>query len=197
MRGATLALVATLAVAAEARAEPQIQVETASDPDGGVAVHAVLEVAATPDAVWGVIATCEADAELFPDIETSHTESRSDGAQLCVSRADAPFPFPDPQTALYVEDEAPRADGTRRRRWSQVEGRGSYLRNEGTWTLTALGGEPERTRLVLDTVVDVGGFLPDWIVAPFQRRNTRIALERIAERAAEATPDPGEQAPRD
>ena len=107
-----------------------------------------IEIDASREAVFAVIADYENYPDLVPDLETAEVNSRSDGVVEASFSVNLIKRF---SYTLRLEENAPET-----LRWSQV--RGPFKQNDGSWTLQELG--PGRTRADYEIELRVSGFVP-------------------------------------
>ena len=107
-----------------------------------------IEIDASRETVFAVIADYESYPELMPDLETAEVHSRSDGV---VEASFSVNLIKRVSYTLRLEEKAPET-----LRWSQV--RGPFKQNDGGWTLHELG--PGRTRADYQIELRVSGFVP-------------------------------------
>lgn len=148
------------------------------EPSGGkgLAVLAVSVVDAAPPAVWPVVRDCQHFQDFMP--RTKHSELKEeDGVKLCRVELSMPFPLKDlwSETKSTVNEAPPRF----RRDWTLVHG--TYLRNDGSWTVLPWG-DGAKTLVVyrLDTQPD--SLVPDGLARAAQSKSLPEMMAAVKKR---------------
>ena len=165
---------------AERLAAGEIILETEEIPGSAVprvTMTAVIE--APPAEVWPLIEDCAGYKHVMPRTSESELLSREGNVTRCRAVIDAPWPAKDLNG--IVRAELVVGDGRWVRRWELESG--DYVRNTGSWTLTAFGAEAGRTLAVYRLHAEPKSSVPG-VVRDFAQKR---ALPGILESLREAT----------
>lgn len=155
--------------------------------DGLIVYQARGHVEASPEdlvrAVWAVTT----DPSSAPEGQTRRVVEQSETGFVVHTHIDLPAFFSDRDIVTRgasVDGETP---GSRRIEWEAIEhdaipldGAIRIQRSAGFWDFAPDG---ERSRLVYESYVDLGGSLPDWIVQPLMGGTIGDAVEDVVREA--------------
>lgn len=142
----------------------------------GVAVLAVSVVDAKPPEVWPVVRDCQYFKDFMP--RTKHSELKEeDGVKLCRVELSMPFPLKDlwSETKSTVNEAPPRF----RRDWSLVHG--TYLRNDGSWTLLPWA-DGAKTLVVYRIDTQPDSMVPDGLARAAQSKSLPDMMAAVKKR---------------
>lgn len=161
------------------------------EPTGGkgVAALAVGVVDAAPAEVWPVVRDCQYFKHFMP--RTKHSELKEEaGVKLCRVELSMPFPMKDlwSETKSTVNEAPPRF----RRDWTLVHG--TYLRNNGSWTLLPWA-DGAKTLLVYSIDTQPDSMVPDGLARAAQSKSlpemmAAVRKRVVAVKSAAATGSP-------
>ena len=130
----------------------------------GIGVQSFGIVDAPTSEVWPVLRDCEHFAKFMPRTKDSSVAT-VDGETICHLEINMPFPlanlWADSKQALKEE-----SGGVYQRAWSLKKG--TYKRNNGSWTLHPWGPEKKQTLLVYSLDTDPAVLIPDGILRSAQ-----------------------------
>jgi uncharacterized membrane protein len=146
----------------------------------GIGVKSFGVVDAPPSEVWPVVRDCEHFSKFMP--RTKESVARvEDGTTICHVVLNMPFPlanlWADTKSVLR-EDEG----GVYQRTWSLVKG--TYHRNNGSWTLHPWGAEGKQTLVVYMLDTDPAILIPDGILRSAQVGSLPEVFKAIRTRVA-------------
>lgn len=182
----TLALVAALAVPARA-AEPsaadktkleagEILIKAFQVPGSELPRAQVTAVIEAPMAkVWAVIEKCADYKRTMVRVLESEELSRAGSTVTCRTKVDMPWPFDDLEATTKATHTV-EPGKSYRRAWTLVKG--TYTRNEGSWTLTPWAGSADRTLVVYEVHAEPTISIP----VSIQKRASRSALPDLIEK---------------
>ncbi len=111
----------------------EVIVQPVKPPEGtGIAVRAIGIIDARPSEVWPVVNDCGKFREFMPRTKESEERVRTERTSVCYVKIGMPWPLKDMWSETDVRRES-LVDGSLRRTWSLRKG--TYKRNEGSWTL--------------------------------------------------------------
>lgn len=185
-----LTLASTVAVAADPFEAPALSADDQKvlekgevvvrrlEPAGGkgVAVLAVGVVDAKPPEVWPVVRDCQYFKDFMP--RTKHSELKEEaGVKLCRVELSMPFPLKDlwSETKSTVNEAPPRF----RRDWTLVHG--TYLRNDGSWTLLPWA-DGAKTLLVYRIDTQPDSMVPDGLARAAQSKSLPDMMAAVKKR---------------
>jgi ribosome-associated toxin RatA of RatAB toxin-antitoxin module len=145
----------------------------------GVALRACGVIDAPPARVWPVVRDCAAYDRFMPLVEHSRLERRDGNVAICDVTLDPPFPLTELRAVTRVVEET-RTDGSYKRHWTLL--RGSYRRNDGSWTLLPWGTDGQRTLAVYRVDTDPDIAVPDFVLRRLQSATAAEVLEAIRAR---------------
>lgn len=178
---ATIAALPNFNAADKAKLEQGEVLIKSLEPTGGdgMAVKAAAVIPYPPDKVFPTIDKCAEFHEFMPRTEKSEERARIDNYSICFVEIDMPFPL----SNLWAETDVRRKkndDGSYRRWWSLRKG--TYNRNDGSWTLYPWPGN--KTLAVYQIDVDPQVPIPDAISRSAQSGSLPDLFVAIAERVA-------------
>lgn len=100
-------------------------------------------VDAPPEKVWKIVSDCAAYPKSMPRVKKTKEVLRQGNRSHCEMTADMPFPFED------LQDVSEHVATVTQGRWydSFTLLTGTYLKKEGSWTLTPFDEQNKRTRV--------------------------------------------------
>lgn len=130
----------------------------------GVSAEAIGVVDAAPDEVWPVVRDCEHFSKFLPSTKAS-AKKVEQGAWVCFDEISLPFPL----TNLWADtrsltDETP--GGPYQRSWTLL--RGTYRRNQGSWSVLPWGPDGKKSLVVYLIDSDPSMAVPDFILKSAQ-----------------------------
>ncbi|MCA2979792.1 MAG: hypothetical protein INH37_16075 [Myxococcaceae bacterium] len=157
----------------------------------GVASSALGVVDAPPGEVWAIVSTCKLFFQFMPRVKKSWVKTEPGGAEVCHVELTLPFPLPD-LWSDSTQDAREEPAGHFQRTWKLV--RGSYHRNDGSWTIVPFG-DGTRSLVVYAVDSDPKMVVPDALVRLGQNSSLPEVITRIRQRvttlrAAAATTPP-------
>ncbi len=130
----------------------------------GIGVESMALVEAPSSEVWPVLRDCQHFSEFMPRTKTS-TALEEAGVPLCHVELKLPFPL----TNLWSDTKSVQREepaGHFLRQWTLV--RGTYHRNNGSWTVLPWGESGKRTLVVYMIDSDPAMLVPDALLRSAQ-----------------------------
>jgi hypothetical protein len=131
----------------------------------GVAFDSLGVIDAPSPEVWAVLRDCSQFSKFMPRIKASSIKEMA-GEKLCAVELELPWPLTNlwsDTRSIYTEDDPP---GHYSRVWSLV--RGTYKRNDGSWTAVPWGKNSEKTLVRYAVDSDPKMIIPDPILRSAQ-----------------------------
>ncbi len=125
--------------------------------------------------VWAIIEKCADYKRTMVRVLESEELSRSGQTVVCRTKVDMPWPFDDLEASTKATHTV-EPGKLYRRVWTLVKG--TYKRNDGSWTLTPWAGDANRTLVVYEVHAEPTISIPIAI----QKRASRSALPDLIER---------------
>jgi len=147
----------------------------------GVAVRAHGVVKAPMDKVWPVVRDCQHFAKFMPRTKRSELQSRTGNVSKCFFEIDMPFPFSDLWSVVNSVESRTTAGGYKRS-WTLI--RGTYHRNNGSWTASPWGPNGKETLLSYQIDLNPNVSLPDFIIRKAQSSTMPDVFEAVRKRVA-------------
>jgi hypothetical protein len=154
----------------------------------GVAFEAMGVVDAPSSEVWAVLRDCSQFSKFMPRIKASAIKVMS-GEPLCAIELELPWPLTNlwsDTRSIYIEDDPP---GHYSRVWVLV--RGTYKRNDGSWTVLPWGADGKKTLVVYWVDSDPKMAIPDPILRGAQTGALPDVFKAIRKRVIEVRPKSG------
>ncbi|MBE2252531.1 MAG: hypothetical protein IAE78_23565 [Myxococcus sp.] len=154
--------------------------ETAPTGGKGVGAMAFGVVDATSDEVWPVLRDCQHFWQFMPRTKKSWVKDEAGVGHICHVELSMPFPLPDlwSDTVAQIREEP---KGHYLRAWTLV--RGSYHRNNGSWTIVPWGdGKQSLVVYAIDT--DPKMAVPDPLIRMGQAGSLPEVISQIRKRVA-------------
>lgn len=144
----------------------------------GVSAEAIGVVDAPPDEVWPVVRDCEHFSKFLPSTKAS-SKKVEQGAWVCFDEISLPFPL----TNLWadtrsISDETP--GGPYHRTWTLV--RGTYRRNQGSWSVLPWGSEGKQSLVVYLIDSDPSMAVPDFLLKSAQTGSMPEVIAAVRKR---------------
>ena len=136
-------------------------------------VQAVVD--APPAAVWKIIDDCANYKRNMPRIAESKQLSRNGNVAICEVTVDMPMPLSN--LTSVTEATATVGPPMWKRAWKFI--RGTYKRNEGSWTLSAFDPEGKRTRVVYKVLAVPDMSVPNFMIRRAQEGAFPDLLKRL------------------
>jgi hypothetical protein len=151
----------------------------------GVAFESYGVIDAPTTEVWPVLRDCSQFSKFMPRIKSSSIKMFS-GEALCAVELELPWPLTNlwsDTKSIYTEDDPP---GHYSRVWSLV--RGTYKRNDGSWTVVPWGKNNEKTLIRYAVDSDPKMIIPDPILRSAQTGALPDVFKAIRKRVIEVRP---------
>lgn len=148
----------------------------------GVAFEAMAVIDAPSPEVWAILRDCAQFSKFMPRIKKSAIKHES-GEALCAVELELPWPLTNlwsDTRSVYTEDDPP---GHYQRVWVLV--RGTYKRNDGSWTVVPWGEKKERALVVYWVDSDPKMAIPDPILRGAQTGALPDVFKAIRKRVIE------------
>jgi hypothetical protein len=160
--------------------------ETTPTGGKGVGAMALGVVDASSDEVWPVLRDCQLFWKFMPRTKKSWVKDEEGVGRICHVELSMPFPLPDLWSDTVAEiREEPR--GHYRRAWKLV--RGTYHRNDGSWTIVPWGdGAKSLVVYAIDT--DPKMAVPDGLIRMGQKGSLPDVISQIRKRVAQLRSEP-------
>lgn len=130
----------------------------------GVSAEAIGVIDAPPDEVWPVVRDCEHYAKFLPSTKAS-AKKIEQGAWVCFDEISLPFPLANLWAdTRSLNDETP--GGPYQRSWTLL--RGTYRRNQGSWSVLPWGADGKKSLAVYLIDSDPSMAVPDVILKAAQ-----------------------------
>lgn len=134
---------------------------------------AVVEV--SPEKFFALVDDCDGYQRVMPRVATSSEVERKGNRSICKWTVDMPFPLANLSTVVEVNRTV--TAGKWRREFKQTSG--DFVRNEGVWTLTQFGDNPNRTRIDYRLHVVFDSSLPDTFIRSGQKSAMPTMIKRL------------------
>ena len=145
----------------------------------GVAFMAAGLVEHPTKQVWPVIRDCEHYHKFMPRTVVSERRERKGRHSLCYVKLSMPFPLSDLES-LVNSYETISGDGRYRRHWNLIKG--SYTRNNGSWTVYPFGPQNQMSLLVYRIDINPSMSVPDFMIRKAQRGSLPEIFDAIRAR---------------
>ena len=145
----------------------------------GVSAQAFGLIDAPPAKVWPVIRDCQHFARFMPRTKVSKLLERNGNKSKCKIEISMPFPISN-LWSVVQSTETELADGSFKRKWSLLKG--TYKKNDGSWSLYPYGEGGQKTLLVYFLDVDPKIMVPDAIIRRAQAGTLPDLFKAVAKR---------------
>lgn len=147
--------------------------------DAGVRFRAFKKMPVPPAKLKPVFIECEHFKDFMPRTLKSVVSNKQERSARCEIVVDMPFPFSDLWSVVHTswgED----SNGVWTRKWSLIKG--SFRRNEGSWTVISTP-KPNESIAVYEASVDPDVPIPDMILRAAQVNTIPDLMHAVLERA--------------
>ena len=147
--------------------------------NAGVRVQAFRKMPVAPQSLRPVFTDCDRFVDFMPRTLKSKMTERTSNTSVCEMVVDMPFPFDDLWSVVRVKWGTVRP-GVWSRSWTLV--RGSFNRNEGSWTIHD-ANRPNAAYAVYAASVDPKVSIPDFILRAAQINTIPDLMMAVINRA--------------
>jgi hypothetical protein len=125
------------------------------------------------------VASAKRPVPAATDTTTSDTQGSPGDVAFCDTVVDLPFPFGEWRSHTRVLERT-RPDGGFERHWARL--RGTYRRNDGSWTLRPWQGDASRTLVVYRVDMEPDSIIPEFLLRRLQAETVRRVFAAVRER---------------
>ena len=147
--------------------------------DEGVRFQAFRKMPVSPTSLRSVFIDCDRFADFMPRTLKSVIREKTQNSSICEMVVEMPFPFDDLWSVVQVKWGNVRP-GVWARNWTLI--RGSFNRNQGSWTIHA-GTTPSMSYAVYAATVDPKIAVPDFILRAAQVNTIPDLMNAVIKRA--------------
>lgn len=121
----------------------------------------------TPEQVFNVVAAFDKHGEFMSDLALAEVTGTDGEALLCHGITDTPWPMDDREWIIRAEGSQTEVDGVSVYlvRWTYVPNSGNLVDTTGYWLMMPWGADGSQTLLRYRIQVDLGTWLPDFLLS--------------------------------
>lgn len=147
--------------------------------DKGVKFRAFQKLEVEGQKLQAIMVDCAKFDRFMPRTLSSSISDKSDNGAVCDVLVDMPFPFDDLRSVVKTHWGSPKP-GVWTRSWTLL--RGSFNRNEGSWTVLSTP-KPTESIVVYEASVDPKIAIPDFILRTAQVNTVPDLMQALLNRA--------------